>query len=154
MCRKLTRQQWYNQRITCIGHFYAEQGVRYTKPEIVQGLAPAMTIDEFMSVVPHWADNNKRAAFMELVKNWVGENPDFKAVSDRNKANRGSRGTHICGEQQHRSLSGAFAEEARQCRAEEMGERWRAEREIHQRQRREALDQQLREEPTTAEAVA
>nr|XP_051207725.1 uncharacterized protein LOC127323658 [Lolium perenne] len=75
MCRKLTRQQWYNQRITCIGHFYAEQGVRYTKPEIVQGLAPAMTIDEFMSVVPHWADNNKRAAFMELVKNWVGETP-------------------------------------------------------------------------------
>ncbi|XP_071685390.1 uncharacterized protein [Lolium perenne] len=97
MCRKLTRQQWYNQRITCIGHFYAEQGVRYTKPEIVQGLAPAMTIDEFMSVVPHWADNNKRAAFMELVKNWVGENPDFKAVSDRNKANRGSQGTHTAG---------------------------------------------------------
>ncbi|XP_071681120.1 uncharacterized protein [Lolium perenne] len=69
----------------------------YTKPEIVQGLAPAMTIDEFMSVVPHWADNNKRAAFMELVKNWVGENPDFKAVSDRNKANRGSQGTHTAG---------------------------------------------------------
>nr|XP_051229765.1 uncharacterized protein LOC127347638 [Lolium perenne] len=97
MCRKLTRQQWYNQRITCIGHFYAEQGVRYTKPEIVQGLAPAMTIDDFMSVVPHWADNNKRAAFMELVKNWVGENPDFKAVSDRNKANRGNQGTHTAG---------------------------------------------------------
>nr|XP_051202460.1 uncharacterized protein LOC127316079 [Lolium perenne] len=56
-----------------------------------------MTIDEFMSVVPHWADNNKRAAFMELVKNWVGENPDFKAVSDRNKANRGSQGTHTAG---------------------------------------------------------
>ncbi|XP_071674523.1 uncharacterized protein [Lolium perenne] len=97
MCRKLTRQQWYNQRITCIGHFYAEQGVRYTKPEIVQGLAPAMTIEDFMSVVPHWADNNKRAAFMELVKNWVGENPDFKAVSDRNKANRGNQGTHSAG---------------------------------------------------------
>ncbi|XP_051208837.2 uncharacterized protein [Lolium perenne] len=97
MCRKLTRQQWYNQRITCIGHFYAEQGVRYTKPEIVQGLAPAMTIEDFMSVVPHWADNNKRAAFMELVKNWVGENPDFKAVSDRNKANRGNQGTHTAG---------------------------------------------------------
>lgn len=50
MCRKLTRQQWYNQRITCIGHFYAEQGVRYTKPEIVQGLAPPMKIEDFMSV--------------------------------------------------------------------------------------------------------
>ncbi|XP_071681868.1 uncharacterized protein [Lolium perenne] len=56
-----------------------------------------MTIEDFMSVVPHWADNNKRAAFMELVKNWVGENPDFKAVSDRNKANRGNQGTHSAG---------------------------------------------------------
>ncbi|KAM0880262.1 hypothetical protein ACQ4PT_033719 [Festuca glaucescens] len=97
MCRKLTRQQWYNQRITCIGHFYTEQGVRYTKPEIVQGLAPPMKIEDFMSVVPHWADNNKRAAFMELVRNWVGENPDFKAVSDRNKVNRGHQGTHTAG---------------------------------------------------------
>ena len=34
---------------------------------------------------------------MELVKNWVGENPDFKAVSDRNKANRGTQGTHTAG---------------------------------------------------------
>ncbi|KAK1663394.1 hypothetical protein QYE76_051553 [Lolium multiflorum] len=97
MCRKLTRQQWYNQRITCISHFYAEQGVRYAKPEIVQVLAPPMKIEDFKSVVPHWADNNKRAAFMELVRNWVGENPDFKAVSDRNKANRGHEGTHSAG---------------------------------------------------------
>ncbi|KAK1653819.1 hypothetical protein QYE76_071624 [Lolium multiflorum] len=53
-----------------------------------------MKIEDYMSVVPNWANNNKRAAFMELVKNWVGENPDFKAVSDRNKANRGHEGTH------------------------------------------------------------
>ncbi|KAK1692478.1 hypothetical protein QYE76_009175 [Lolium multiflorum] len=97
MCRKLTRQQWYNQRITCISHFYAEQGVRYTKPEIVQGLVPPMKIEDFMSVVPHWADNNKRAVFMELVRNWVSENPDFKAVRDRNKVNRGHEGTHTAG---------------------------------------------------------
>nr|XP_051220801.1 uncharacterized protein LOC127338886 [Lolium perenne] len=34
---------------------------------------------------------------MELVRNWVGENPDFKAVSDRNKINRGHQGTHTAG---------------------------------------------------------
>ncbi|KAK1696593.1 hypothetical protein QYE76_013290 [Lolium multiflorum] len=76
MCRKLTRQQWYNQRITCISHFYAEQGVR---------------------LYHIGADNNKRASFMELVKNWVGENPNFKAVSDRNKANHRHEGTHSAG---------------------------------------------------------
>ncbi|XP_071683401.1 uncharacterized protein [Lolium perenne] len=31
MCRKLTRQQWYNQRITCIGHFYALSGRKVHK---------------------------------------------------------------------------------------------------------------------------
>lgn len=49
-CRKLTRQQWYNQNITCIGHYYANQGTRYSKAEIVRGLAPPMTIEQYMSV--------------------------------------------------------------------------------------------------------
>ena len=49
-----------------------------------------------MQVVPDWADK-KKAAFEVLVKNWIGENPDFKAVSDRNKANRGNQGTHKAG---------------------------------------------------------
>ena len=49
-CLKLTRQQWYNQNITCIGHFYAEKGIRYTKPEILRGKAPMMTTEEYMSV--------------------------------------------------------------------------------------------------------
>ncbi|XP_071678311.1 uncharacterized protein [Lolium perenne] len=50
MCRKLTRQQWYNQRITCIGHFYAEQGVGTQSPRLCR-TRPAMTIDEFMSKI-------------------------------------------------------------------------------------------------------
>ncbi|KAM0857508.1 hypothetical protein ACQ4PT_048469 [Festuca glaucescens] len=87
---------WRNYRVAT-EHKERADGVRYTKPEIVQGLAPAMKIEDFMSVVPHWAHNNKRAAFMELVRNWVGENPDFKAVSDRNKVNRGHEGTHTAG---------------------------------------------------------
>ena len=49
-CRKLTRQRWYNQNITFIGHFYAEKGIRYTKPEIIRGKAPMMTTEEYMSV--------------------------------------------------------------------------------------------------------
>ena len=49
-CLKLTRQQWYNQNITCIGHFYAEKGIRYTKPQILRGEAPQMTTDVYMSV--------------------------------------------------------------------------------------------------------
>jgi hypothetical protein len=54
----------------------------------------------------------------------------------------------------------ATAEEARRRWAEEMGERWRAELErlrmervLHQHQRREVLEQQLREESAAAEAA-
>ncbi|KAK1601599.1 hypothetical protein QYE76_059263 [Lolium multiflorum] len=36
MCRKLTRQ-WYNQRITCIGHFYAERAGRSSGGKLVDG---------------------------------------------------------------------------------------------------------------------
>ena len=49
-CRKLTRQQWYNQNITCIGHFYAEKGIRYLKPDIIRGKAPMLTEEEYMKV--------------------------------------------------------------------------------------------------------
>jgi len=48
-CRRLTRQQWYNQKHTCIGHFHAEQGKRMTKAEIVRA-APEMTMEDYMSV--------------------------------------------------------------------------------------------------------
>ena len=49
-----------------------------------------------LQVIPNWADQ-KKVAFLELIKNWRGDNPEFKAVSDRNKANRGSEGTHSAG---------------------------------------------------------
>ena len=48
-CRKLARQLWYNQN-TCIGHFYAEKGIRYSKPDIVRGKAPMLTEEEYMKV--------------------------------------------------------------------------------------------------------
>ena len=49
-----------------------------------------------MQVIPEWADQ-KKETFRELIKNWRGENPDFNAMSDRNKANRGNEGTHSAG---------------------------------------------------------
>lgn len=48
-CKRLTRQQWYNQKHTCIAHFFAEKGKRITKAETVR-LAPQMTMDAYMSV--------------------------------------------------------------------------------------------------------
>jgi len=47
-------------------------------------------------VIPHWADR-KKAAFAEMVRRWLGENEEFNAVSERNKANRGHGGTHSAG---------------------------------------------------------
>ena len=49
-CRKLIRQQWYNQNITCIGHFFAEKGTRYTKSDIIRGKTPMMTEEDYMKV--------------------------------------------------------------------------------------------------------
>ena len=43
-----------------------------------------------------WADG-KEAAWDALVTRWVGGDPEFNAVSQRNKANRGTEGTHIAG---------------------------------------------------------
>ena len=52
-CRRLTRQQWYNQKITCIAHFHAEHGTRMTKAAIVRTAAAGlidMTMEDYMSV--------------------------------------------------------------------------------------------------------
>nr|XP_051198641.1 uncharacterized protein LOC127312207 [Lolium perenne] len=35
-CQRLTRQQWYNQKHTCIGHFKAEQGTRVKKADNIR----------------------------------------------------------------------------------------------------------------------
>ena len=47
-------------------------------------------------VIPQWCDG-KEAAFEALVMRWLGEDADFNAVSERNKANRGTGGTHSAG---------------------------------------------------------
>ena len=49
-----------------------------------------------MQVIPDWA-TYKKPAFKELIKKWRGEDPEFNAISDRNKANRGNEGTHHAG---------------------------------------------------------
>nr|XP_051211707.1 uncharacterized protein LOC127329212 [Lolium perenne] len=47
---------------------------------------------------------NKEDAFEALVARWVGEDADFNAKSARNKANRGTGGTHSAGSRRHRAL--------------------------------------------------
>jgi hypothetical protein len=46
--------------------------------------------------MPLWCEN-KEDAFEALVARWVGEDADFNAKSTRNKANRGTGGTHSAG---------------------------------------------------------
>ena len=46
--------------------------------------------------MPHWCEY-KEDAFEALVKKWLGENEEFNAVSERNRANRGTGGTHSAG---------------------------------------------------------
>jgi hypothetical protein len=48
-CQRLTRQQWYNQKHMCIGHFKAERGKRVEKVEnIIVDLD--MTRDDYFTV--------------------------------------------------------------------------------------------------------
>ena len=48
-CRRLTRQQWYNQKHTCVNHFMAEQGKRARKHDNVKAM-PVMTKEDYLSV--------------------------------------------------------------------------------------------------------
>lgn len=50
--------------------------------------------------MPQWCDG-KQDAFEALVMKWLGEDADFKVVSERNKANRGLEGTHSGGSRSH-----------------------------------------------------
>ena len=47
-----------------------------------------------------WCEH-KEDAFEVLASRWIGEDPDFEAVSKRNKKNRGSMGTHSAGSRNH-----------------------------------------------------
>lgn len=53
--------------------------------------------------MPDWADE-KEDGWKALVSRWLGEDATFKAVSDRNKKNRGSSGTHGAGNRNHNRL--------------------------------------------------
>ena len=50
----------------------------------------------YFQVAPKWADN-KEDAWEALVTRWVGGDPEFDALSKRNRANRGKEGTHSAG---------------------------------------------------------
>nr|XP_051229915.1 uncharacterized protein LOC127347807 [Lolium perenne] len=96
-CERLTPQVWYNQRITSAGHFWAERGERVHKPDIVGKNAKAeyeMTVEDYMSVIPDWAEPHAEA-WEEMVRTrWLKMDEDFAAVARRNAENRGDGGTH------------------------------------------------------------
>ncbi|KAK1601189.1 hypothetical protein QYE76_018925 [Lolium multiflorum] len=98
-CERLTPQVWYNQRITSAGHFWAQRGERVQKPDIVGKNAKAeyeMTVEDYMSVIPDWAEPHAEA-WEEMVRTrWLKMDEDFAAVARRNAENRGDGGTH-CG---------------------------------------------------------
>jgi hypothetical protein len=48
-CQRLTRQQWYNQKHTCIGHFKAEQGTRVKKADNIRD-DPQLTKEDYLKV--------------------------------------------------------------------------------------------------------
>ena len=50
--------------------------------------------------MPQWA-YGKEDAWSALASRWLGDDPEFKALSERNKANRGSGGTHCAGARNH-----------------------------------------------------
>ncbi|KAK1684049.1 hypothetical protein QYE76_044897 [Lolium multiflorum] len=96
-CERLTPQVWYNQRITSAGHFWAQRGERVQKPDIVGKNAKAeyeMTVEDYMSVIPDWAEPHAEA-WEEMVRTrWLKMDEDFAAVARRNAENRGDGGTH------------------------------------------------------------
>ncbi|KAM0835356.1 hypothetical protein ACQ4PT_062987 [Festuca glaucescens] len=97
--RKMVRQQRYDARIVAISHFYAEQGKRVLKKEIVEkGLT--LSKEEFMGVAPKWTDG-RDDGWAALVDLWVEKDAEFKAQSMKNRENRGKGGTHNAGNRSH-----------------------------------------------------
>ncbi|XP_047072802.1 uncharacterized protein LOC124682078 [Lolium rigidum] len=97
--RKMVRQQRYDARIVAISHFYAEQGKRVLKKEIVaKGLT--LSKEEFMGIAPKWVDG-RDDGWAALVDLWVGEDAEFMAQSMKNRENRGKDGTHNAGNRSH-----------------------------------------------------
>jgi hypothetical protein len=47
-------------------------------------------------VMPEWC-RNKDEAFEALAKRWLGLDEEFMAMSEQNRENRGSEGTHSVG---------------------------------------------------------
>ncbi|XP_071684935.1 uncharacterized protein [Lolium perenne] len=108
-CERLTPQQWYNQKFTSASAFWANKGKR-VKKEYFVGNEPteewAMTIEEYMSVCPEWAEQH-REAWEELIRaRWLRQDEEFEAVSRRNMENRGTGGTHCAGNRDYTRFKG------------------------------------------------
>ena len=54
----------------------------------------------FYQVMPEWC-YGKADAWEALASRWLGEDAAFRALSERNKANRGTSGTHCAGAHSH-----------------------------------------------------
>ncbi|KAK1620517.1 hypothetical protein QYE76_026034 [Lolium multiflorum] len=114
-CERLTPQQWYNQKFTSASAFWANKGKR-VKKEYFVGNEPteewAMTIEEYMSVCPEWAEQH-REAWEELIRaRWLRQDEEFAAVSRRNMENRGTGGTHCAGNRDYTRFKGKKVAEA------------------------------------------
>ncbi|KAK1692814.1 hypothetical protein QYE76_009511 [Lolium multiflorum] len=114
-CERLTPQQWYNQKVTCASAFWANKGKR-VKKEYYVGNQPteewAMTIEEYMSVCPEWAEQH-REAWEELIRaRWLRQDEEFAAVLRRNMENRGTGGTHCAGSRDYTRFKGKKVAEA------------------------------------------
>ncbi|KAK1678238.1 hypothetical protein QYE76_039086 [Lolium multiflorum] len=114
-CERLTPQQWYNQKFTSASAFWANKGKR-VKKEYYVGNEPteewAMTIEEYMSVCPEWAEQH-REAWEELIRaRWLRQDEEFAAVSRRNMENRGTGGTHCAGNRDYTRFKGKKVAEA------------------------------------------
>ncbi|XP_071680346.1 uncharacterized protein [Lolium perenne] len=71
-----------------------------------------MTIEEYMSVCPEWAEQH-REAWEELIRaRWLRQDEEFAAVSRRNMENRGTGGTHCAGNRDYTRFKGKKVAEA------------------------------------------
>jgi hypothetical protein len=123
-CKRLTNQQFYNQGHTARSQYnMAKSGKPLPKHENVKSRS-TMSAEQYdevsklsmrlyvnaklqlhhlfftcvliFQVRPDWA-YGKEEAWRALTARWRGEDEEWNALSERNKANRGSGGTHRAG---------------------------------------------------------
>lgn len=98
--RKQTRQIQYEVHWVAISRYYHDaHGEKVTKEEDKENNLN-LTREQYMLVPPDWC-YGKANGWAGLVDLWVGEDAEFAAKSNINRANRGSDGTHGQGNRNH-----------------------------------------------------